>query len=147
MFPVIKSRAFGNPYFGIDQFFNEIPVKDFFQSSLRNGFNTPSANIREDEKQFVIDLAAPGFAKNEFNIKVENETLHISAEKTTEKTNESERFTRKEFNYGKFMRSFNLPETVDVSSITAEYANGILNVILPKRQEEKKENTLQIEIK
>lgn len=147
MFPVIKSRPFGNPYFGIDQFFNDIPVKEFFNSSLRSNFSTPAANIKENDNQFLIELAAPGFSKGEFDVKVEEQTLRISAEKKSEQTTETDRFTRKEFSYGKFTRLFNLPDTVNVSEITAEYTDGILQIAIPKKKEAATEKAHLIEVK
>ena len=147
MFPVIKTRPFGTPYFGIDQFFNDIPVKEFLNSSLRNGFSTPAANIKESETQFTIELAAPGFAKGEFDVKIEDKTLRISAEKKSEKDKTNERFTRKEFSYEKFTRLFNLPETVNLSGISAEYQEGILHVTLPKKTEGASEKAQLIEVK
>jgi HSP20 family protein len=147
MFPVIKTRPFGTPYFGIDQFFNDIPVKEFLNSSLRNGFSTPAANIKESETQFTIELAAPGFAKGEFDVKIEDKTLRISAEKKSEKDTTNERFTRKEFSYEKFTRLFNLPETVNLSGISAEYQEGILHVTLPKKTEEANDKAQLIEVK
>ena len=147
MFPVIKTRPFGTPYFGIDQFFNDIPVKEFLNTSLRNGFSTPAANIKESETQFTIELAAPGFAKGEFDVKIEDKTLRISAEKKSEKDKTNERFTRKEFSYEKFTRLFNLPETVNLSGISAEYQEGILHVTLPKKTEGASEKAQLIEVK
>ncbi|MFM9985276.1 MAG: Hsp20/alpha crystallin family protein [Flavobacteriales bacterium] len=147
MFPVIKTRPFGTPYFGIDQFFNDIPVKEFLNSSLRSGFSTPAANIKESETQFVIELAAPGFSKGEFDVKIEDKTLRISAEKKSEKDSTNERFTRKEFSYEKFTRLFNLPESINLSGISAEYLEGILHVTLPKKTEEVNDKAQLIEVK
>ncbi len=147
MFPVIKNRPFGTPYFGIDQFFNDIPVKEFMNASLRSGFSTPAANIKENDTQFIIELAAPGFAKGEFDVKIEDKTLRISAEKKANKETSTDRFTRKEFSFEKFTRLFNLPETINLSGISAEYQEGILQVTLPKKTEEANEKAQLIEVK
>ncbi len=147
MFPVIKNRPFGAPYFGIEQFFNDIPVKEFTNASLRTGFNTPAANIKENTTHFMIELAAPGFTKGEFDVKIEDKTLRISAEKKSSKDTTNDRFTRKEFSYEKFIRLFNLPESINQSGISAEYLDGILLVTLPKKTEETSEKVQLIEVK
>lgn len=104
-------------------------------------FSTPAVNIQENLANFAIQLAAPGLKKENFAIEVEENVLKVSSEVTTntEKTDEKEnsKFTRKEFNYNRFERSFTLPETVDVDSINATYEDGVLTITLPKREEEK----------
>ena len=106
----------------------------------------PASNIRVSEDTYTIDLAAPGLEKGDFKIKLDNNLLTISSEKKDEKNNESEKYTRKEFQYSTFKRSWNLPETVDTDAISASYNNGILSVILPKKQEVVKNTNKVIDI-
>ncbi len=104
-------------------------------------FSVPAVNIQENFANFAIQLAAPGLKKENFAIEVEDNVLKVSAEVTTntEKSDEKEKskFTRKEFNYSSFTRSFTLPETVHVDEINAAYEDGVLTITLPKKEEEK----------
>ena len=116
----------------LNGFFND----DFFGHNQL--VTQPSVNIREQEEEYHIELAAPGMEKPDFNVDVDHDLLTISVEKEQENTEEHEGYTRREFNYGSFKRSFNLPDTVDAEKIKATYNNGILQVVLPKKAEVKK---------
>jgi HSP20 family protein len=102
-------------------------------------------NIRESEKAWTLDLVAPGFEKSDFQIKLENGLLTISAEKKDENKQEQEKLVRKEFSFRSFSRSFTVDEKIDAASITAKYENGVLVVSLP-RKEEPKANPHQITV-
>ncbi len=94
----------------------------------------PAVNIKEDEKAYLVEFAAPGFKKEDFKINYENEQLTVSAERKEEHSHE-EKVTRREFSYHSFARSFHIPEEmVEVEGISAKYADGILLVTLPKRE-------------
>lgn len=93
-------------------------------------------NIKETENGYTVELMAPGMAKEDFNLEVENDLLTISASVKTENTEQEEgKFTRKEFGLTSFKRAFTLPETVNADSINAAYENGILSIALPKKEE------------
>lgn len=126
MFPTLVSDFFNN-----DNFFGN----NWFEKEFAN--TLPAVNIKENDKQFTIEFAAPGFKKDDFNIQVEENTLNISAEKKEEKNEETEKFTRKEFSYNSFSRSFTLPQTVDADKIDAKYADGILHLNISKKEEAK----------
>jgi HSP20 family protein len=96
---------------------------------------TPSANISESENGFEIELAIPGFSKDDFKIEVQDRLLTISSKK--ESATEEKKYLRKEFTSISFQRSFRLPKTVDAENITAQYDNGILVLTLPKLEEAK----------
>lgn len=97
---------------------------------------TAPVNIKETENNFLVELMAPGLKKEDFNVELNNDLLTISSEVKTEKTEGEEgKFTRKEFNFSSFKRSFTLPETVNQEAITASYDNGILKLTLPKKEE------------
>jgi HSP20 family protein len=120
--------------------FDEV-VNDFFSGNHtgRSFFNKHTAvNIKEDEKGYQLEFAAPGFEKEEFKINLENQVLTVSAEKKSEVKEENNTYTRREFVYNSFQRSFTLPETVKEENIKAEYKNGILNVSIPKKEESNK---------
>ncbi|RUT73452.1 Hsp20/alpha crystallin family protein [Ancylomarina longa] len=95
----------------------------------------PAINVRENKKEFVIELAAPGMSKEDFKINLENDQLSISSQKKEEKETKDAHYSRKEFSYQSFQRSFQLPmNKVDSKSIVANYKNGILFVQLPKKE-------------
>mgnify|MGYP000315482527 CR=1 FL=1 len=103
------------------------------------GTSIPAVNIREDDDSFNVQVAAPGKSKEDFNIELDNDVLTISAEekKENETTDKNGRFTRKEFSYSNFKRSFSLPDSVDSARISASYNNGVLEIALPKKEEAK----------
>ena len=100
-------------------------------------YSAPATNIVEQESDFKLELAVPGMNKEDFKIDVENNLLTVSSEKQMEKEENDKNFTRKEFTYGAFSRSFTLPKSVDADNINATYLNGILQIVLPKKEEEK----------
>jgi len=131
-----------------DRFFEN----DMFDWSNRNYSTTnttlPAVNIKEDKDGFEVDLSAPGLSKDDFKIELNNHLLTISSEKKVEnETKEGQQFTRREFSYQSFSRSFNLPESVEGEKIVAKYENGILSVSIPKKEEAKPKPVKQIEIK
>ena len=96
----------------------------------------PAVNIKELDSQFEIELAVPGKKKDDFEIEVENGILSISSSQEEEQqVNEKGKFTRREFSYTSFRRSFTLPDSVDPTKIDARYADGVLQVLLPKHKE------------
>ncbi len=95
----------------------------------------PAANIQEMDKEFQIELAAPGMKRDDFNVDVENGMLTISSEKEDKVDEEKEGYSRKEFSYSSFSRSFFLPENIDENNIKATYKEGILSLSLPKTNE------------
>ncbi len=131
-----------------DRFFDG----DLFDWSNRNFSNTnttiPSVNIKENSDAFTVEVAAPGFEKGDFKIELNLNTLSISSEKKVEnETREGEVFTKREFSYQSFSRSFTLPQIADGDRIEANYQNGILTVLIPKREEAKPKPARMIEIK
>ena len=133
----------------IESMFNEFFNTDF-PVSFRNGHvqKSPAVNIVEDKDAYRLEVAAPGLAKEDFEVKVDKELLTISAAKKTEgsEENKEERYTRREFSYFEFKRSFHLPETVDANSIKANYENGVLNLSIEKKPEAKPQPVRVIEI-
>ena len=132
----------------VPTFFDDFFVKDLMGWSNTNssyGTSLPAVNIRQDENNFEVEVAAPGLAKEDFKVQVENNVLTISSEKELE--NEDRGYTRREFGYGAFRRTFTLPENqVDVEKVNASYNNGILHILLPKRVEVKPKPARTIKI-
>jgi HSP20 family protein len=102
--------------------------------SPRLGVEVPTANIKESAKEYAIDLAAPGLERKDFNVTVEGQILSISAEKSEEKEEKDTDYSRREFSYNSFCRTFQLPENSKADKIDAHYENGILKVIIPKKE-------------
>ena len=116
-------------------FFRDLLETDFMPANLwEKSFSklTPSANIKENETTFTLDLAAPGLKKDDFKIEINNGVLTISAEKKEEKNEENDKFNRREFYYNSFSRSFTLPTNISENQIKASYENGLLKLIIPK---------------
>ncbi len=105
--------------------------------------STPAVNISEDQNNYFLTVAAPGMKKDDFKIYIEGDTLNIHAEKETEKEDSSRRFTRREYEYSSFSRSFTLPEGVDREKIDAHYENGILQLTLTKKEEARKKSPVK----
>ncbi len=128
-------------------------LSGFFGKDLFNEYNTPAfagtvpaVNVVENEEGFRIEVAAPGLQKSDFKLNLEKNQLTISAEKEQKEENKTEKYTRKEFKYSSFQRTFTLPNTVDGDRIEANYADGILSIALPKREEAKEKPARLIEI-
>jgi HSP20 family protein len=116
-------------------------MDNFFNSTLAqvmgsdHALSTPAVNVVEFDDRFEMHLAAPGLTKADFNIRIENGALVISAEKKTENAENTPKYTRKEFSYHTFRRSFHLDDMIDREKISATYDNGVLNISLPKRED------------
>lgn len=121
----------------IDTLFNST-LADVIGSD--NTISSPSVNVMEYDTHYMLDLAAPGLTKQDFNISIEQDHLVISAEKQTENEETEGRFTRREFSYGTFKRSFHLDDRINRDKITATYEDGVLKVTLPKKEEEIKKS-------
>ena len=120
-----------------------------FPTFLGNEFlkhTAPLANVQETKDAYTIEVSAPGFSKESFNVKVEDSILTITGEAKEEKLEEGTKFTRKEFVHASFKRSFTLPKTIVAAQIAATYQNGILKVTLPKMEEAKAKGTIEVKI-
>jgi HSP20 family protein len=131
-----------------DNFFTN-DLMDWGSSNFSSPETTlPAVNVKETDEAFEIEVAAPGMHKNDFKISIDNHMLVISSEKKEEKTEEEKgNYTRKEFSYQSFQRSFTIPEgKVEGEKISAKYCDGILCVILPKNEEVKPKPVREIKI-
>ena len=118
-------------------------MEDNFPNFKRN-CNAPAVNIREDEKQFLLEFAVPGMKKDDFKINLENQILTISSEIKEENEESKSNYTRREFAYNSFSRSFTLPKNIVADKIKADYEYGILNISIPK--DEKTKLTREIKV-
>lgn len=121
---------------------------DFERVAPTHQNSFPAVNVLESENDFKIELAAPGLKKEDFKVNVHENVLTISAEQKTEseENKDNGKYTRKEFNYSSFKRSFTLPKTVDGDKIVASYNEGVLGLSLPKKEEAKPKEPRLIEI-
>ena len=120
-------------------FFNDV-----FDSLLNDSFigdklvaRVPAVNIAENDNEFHIELAVPGLKKEDFKINLDKNILTVSAEKKSENAEETKKFSKREYSYNSFVRSFTLPDSVDHSKIEAGYTDGILKLTVAKREEAK----------
>ncbi|OJW66632.1 MAG: heat-shock protein Hsp20 [Candidatus Amoebophilus sp. 36-38] len=113
------------------------------------GASIPAVNIVEKTDKFLVHLASPGMNRNDFKINVDNGVLTVASEKKEEheEKDKESRFTRREFSYQSFKRSFTLPESVQADKIEAKYENGILEIILPKHETAQVKPIKQIQVK
>ncbi|MEN0054804.1 MAG: Hsp20/alpha crystallin family protein [Mucilaginibacter sp.] len=128
----LKNNAVG-PFF--NDVFDSILNDSYFGNKLVA--RVPAVNISETENEFQIELAAPGLKKEDFKINLDKNVLTISAEKKSENVEEGKKISKREYSYNSFSRSFTLPESADQSKIEADYTDGVLNLIVSKKEEAK----------
>ncbi len=127
-------------------FFEDFFTRDpFSNSSSDTGTTIPQVNIHETDNNFTVEMAAPGMKKDNFHVELDNDMLTISTEVTSEENSDG-RYSRREFSYQSFRRSFYLPETVEAEKIEARYSDGILRLVIPKREEAKRKPVKTIKI-
>ena len=119
-------------YNNFPTFFNPLFDRAVINRYQNTTPNVPAVNVKETETAFVIELAAPGLRKEDLKINVENNTLTIGYKSETKTEEKADKYTRQEFGFSSFSRSFRLPKTVNADAINAAYSDGILTVELPK---------------
>jgi len=133
-------------------FFNDFFSRDLWNWGLENNSSTnttiPAINVKETNDNFEVEVAAPGMTKKDFKVELNGNMLTISSEKQNEwQENENERYTRREFSYQSFQRTFQLPkDVVDEDKIQAKYENGLLHLTIPKKEHAKQRPPRMIEI-
>jgi HSP20 family protein len=122
-----------NPWFSdvFDAIVNDSFINDKLQSKI------PAVNIAETENEFHIELAAPGLKKEDFKISLDKKVLSVSVEKKSENAEETKKYSKREYSYKSFVRSFTLPDSADYAKIEAQYTDGILNLNIAKKEEAK----------
>jgi len=140
MLPTITKRNF-RPFY-MSNFFDD----DLFPAITRRTSSTPAVNIREDEKNYFLELAIPGIDKKDLKIDINEDVITVSSEIKNESEEDKDGYKKKEFSYSSFCRSFFIPENVTRDTIEAKYKDGILSVELPKQEEDKKKISRQVTI-
>lgn len=140
------TKKTGKEQGNLPTFFSSYWNNDFLKNFFDGG--VPATNVKENDKQFIIDVSTPGMDKENIKVEVDKNVLKISAEKKTEteEKDENEKVLRHEFGYSSFSRSFTIPEGIDTDNITASQENGVLQIILPKEQEAKEDKVKKIDI-
>lgn len=138
-----RREPFGNlvtqDFFDMENLFDEGWMKNMLPENFWNGKSVgPALNIKENDENFEIELAAPGFAKKDFNVTIEDGCLNISAEKESDEEHKEDNYTRREFSYNSFRRSLQLPDSIKDEDVKAKYNDGILSFTLSKKEEAKK---------
>ncbi|MEO6358827.1 MAG: Hsp20/alpha crystallin family protein [Ferruginibacter sp.] len=142
----------GNLMRAFPTLFDDFLNRDLFnwgQSNYSNtGTSLPAVNIKETSEGFEVEMAAPGMKKTDFKVQLEGNMLTISSEKSYHTDeNEGDRYSRKEFSYQSFERSFTLPkDVVDVEKINAKYEDGVLQLHIPKMEQAKQKAPKMIQI-
>ncbi|HBL80325.1 MAG TPA: heat-shock protein [Aequorivita sp.] len=129
----------------LDDFFNR-DLTSVFSQNFNTGITLPKVNIKETADAYFVEMAVPGLKKSDFQIDLQNQVLSISTEVEEKSEEKEENYTRREFGYSSFKRSFTLPETVDEEKIKADYKEGILSIHLPKKEEAKQKPPRNIKI-
>jgi len=128
-------------------FFNRYWDSDFFNNFMES--DVPAVNVKENKKEFKLEISAPGYEKGDISLNVENNVLTISAKKEikNEEKGEDEKVLRQEFTSSSFYRSFTLPENIDTDNILAKEKNGVLKITLPKMDKALEDKRKKIEVK
>jgi HSP20 family protein len=130
---------------GFNDFFR--PWNDWFDGSWVKTLNVPAVNIAESDTDFKISVATPGLKKEDLKVDIDGDILTISAEKEENKEEKDKKYTRKEYNYSSFSRSFTIPDEVTKDKIEANYQEGVLKLTLPKGEKAKKTSAKSIAVK
>jgi len=130
--------------------FNDLfrPWNEWFDNdNLWSGLTMPAVNISEDKSSYKVTMAAPGLKKDDFKVEVAENMITITSEKEENKEEKDKKYSRKEYNYSSFCRSFTLPKEVNKDKIEATYEGGILNLVIPKMAESKVFSVKEIAVK
>src|SRR5690606_13623052 len=130
---LVKRNGFWPSTSSVDEFLND----NFFNwpNEMSRVSTLPRVNINETNDEFRVEMAAPGMKKDDFHVELDNDTLTISAEMSRNNEDENSSYTRREFSYESFRRSFHLPNTVEADKIKAQYKDGLLSLVIPKKEE------------
>jgi HSP20 family protein len=147
----METKALSKKVAGLPSVFDDFfkPWNEWFDNGglWNKTMNVPAVNITETKDDYQVSLAVPGMKKDDFKIDIDGNMLTISSE-TEESSEENEKkFTRKEYNYSYFSRSFTLPEEINKEKIDAKYIDGVLKINLPRKEEAKKTTAKQIAVK
>lgn len=147
----MSTQALSRRTESVPTIFNDFfkPWNEWFDTGgfLGRTLSVPAVNISENKDHYLVSLAVPGMKKEDFKIDMDGNMLTISSEKEETKEEKDARFTRKEYNYSSFSRSFTIPDDVNAERIEAKYEDGVLKMTLPRKEETKKLAAKKISVK
>lgn len=141
---LVKTNGFWPGTSSVDQFLND--TFSNWRNEMNEGNRIPRVNIAETDEEFLVEMAAPGMKRDDFHIELDNDQLVISAEAKNSKEDKNSSYTRREFSYESFRRSFHLPNSVESDKIQARYEEGLLRLVIPKKEEAKRKPPKKIKI-
>jgi len=132
---LVKWNNFDDDFSNLPLLLEDFWGRDNYKRNLSTVINIPSVNIKEEEDKFLITLAVPGVKKEDIKLNIENGMIIVSSEKKEEKKDKKKgKYSRYEYNFSSFSRSFSLPENADADNIKAKYENGELKIELQKKE-------------
>lgn len=141
---LVKGNNFWPSTSTVDQFLTDSIFN--WRNEISEGFRTPKVNIKETNEEFMVEMGAPGMKRDDFQIELDNDILVISAEVENQNEENNKSYTRKEFSYESFRRTFHLPNSVEADKIKAMYEDGLLRLVIPKKEEAKRRPPKTIKI-
>ena len=132
----------------ISNLFDDFFTRDLFNwpSSSSTGTSIPKVNIYETDEGFHVEMAAPGMTKDDFKVELDNNMLTISSQKESKGSEENRNYQRREYSFQSFTRSFHLPDSAEAEKINAKYVDGVLSLVIPKKEEAKRKPVRTIKI-
>jgi HSP20 family protein len=150
---VMNLVRFYNPRYSVnrnlvDEMYNNFLKNDYHENYVKNCANQPATNIFETEKDFKLEMLLPGFAKEDVQINYHKNLLTIKVDKEQQKENEHEefKFEHREFGKFNFEKNFKIPNSVNIESVDAKFENGILSIVLPKKEEALEKAPVEIKV-
>ena len=142
---------FQNPRYNVnrvlvDELFNNFFNNDYHENYVKNCGSNPATNVFETEKEFKIEMSLPGYAKEDVQIINKDNLLTIKVEKEASENKDTFKYEHREFGAYNFEKQYRLPKTVDAENIAAKFENGVLNILLPKKEEAKEKAPVEIKI-
>lgn len=131
---LIKWNNFDDTFPSFPSILEDFFGRDNYSRGLSTGISVPAVNIKEEEDKFLISLAVPGLKKDDCKVRVENGMLTVSSSKKQEKKEDKGKYSRYEYNFSSFSRSFSIPDNADGDKVDAKYENGELKISLPKKE-------------
>lgn len=141
---LVKRNGFWPATSTVDQFLSDSIFN--WRNEMSGITGAPRVNIAETDEEFLVEMAAPGMKREDFHVELDNDMLKISSEVQNTNEDKDRSFTRKEFSYESFTRSFYLPNTVEADKIQAKYQDGMLRLVIPKKEEAKRKPPKTIKI-
>jgi HSP20 family protein len=132
----------------VNEMFNNLMTNDYHENYLQNAKKQPATNVFETETDFRIELLLPGFSKEDVQINYHKNLLTVKVDKPESESNITEgfKYAHREFGVFNFEKQFQVPNTVKVESIDAKFENGVLNLVLPKKEEALEKSPIDIKV-